>query len=76
MALFDVFRRGAKPPASEKIKTATYSGSSRRKNPRADPRPGTRILLVDDSPTIIARLKKELGEEHYRFPVNLPKKLI
>lgn len=65
MSLFDVFRRGSKTPEGKRIKTADYSGSSRRKNPRADPRPGTRILLIDDSPKIIARLKKELGEERY-----------
>lgn len=55
MATFDLFRR-------------FFGGSSeqeRREKPRVNAREGTRVLIVDDSPTIVALLRKFLQQSGY-----------
>lgn len=42
-----------------------HSGSNRREKDRRNARPGTRILVIDDSPTIVALLKRMLQQNHY-----------
>lgn len=39
----------------------------RRKRTRANARPGTRVLIVDDSPTIVAALRKILRSAKYEI---------
>lgn len=56
MGVFAFFQRifGSKPAASE-----------RRDKPRINAREGTRVLIVDDSPTIVALLRKLLQQNGY-----------
>ena len=42
-----------------------YEGPERRERPRALPRPGTTVLIVDDSTTIVAVLRKMLQQNGY-----------
>ena len=39
-------------------------GKERRSKPRVNARPGTRILIIDDSPTIVALLGRMLKQNH------------
>ena len=41
-----------------------HDGPERRDRIRRKPRPGTRILVIDDSPTIVALLKRMLKQNH------------
>jgi twitching motility two-component system response regulator PilH len=55
MAQFDLFRR-------------LFGGgdsSERREKPRVNAREGTRMLIIDDSPTIVAMLRKFLQQNGY-----------
>ena len=56
VSILDRLRRyfGTKPAARE-----------RRERPRANAREGTRVLIVDDSPTIVALLRKFLQQNGY-----------
>ena len=64
MALFDRLRNWGKstPPS---ISSDSYLGAERRAKPRINARAGTRILVVDDSSTIIALLRKMLAQNAY-----------
>ncbi|MFZ5657760.1 response regulator transcription factor [Thermomonas sp.] len=42
-----------------------HGGPERRERDRRNARPGTRILVIDDSPTIVALLKRMLQQNHY-----------
>ena len=42
-----------------------HNGNDRREKDRRNARPGTRILVIDDSPTIVALLKRMLQQNHY-----------
>lgn len=44
---------------------AVYDGPERRLKPRTPPRRGTRVLVVDDSTTIVAVLRKMLQQNGY-----------
>ncbi len=44
---------------------ALHGGPERRERDRRNARPGTRILVIDDSPTIVALLKRMLQQNHY-----------
>jgi DNA-binding response OmpR family regulator len=59
VGLFDIFKRTVKddPGAEQPLR-------ERRKKPRRNPFPGTRILVVDDSPTIIAALRSILQQQN------------
>ncbi len=68
MSIFDVFRRWRQSDTrSEESAAVTgeYSGDDRRGAARCNARAGTRILLVDDSPTVLAQLRKMLGRADY-----------
>ncbi len=56
MATFDLFKRLFGTPLGEQ---------ERREKPRINARDGTRILIVDDSPTIVALLRKFLQQSGY-----------
>ncbi|MFZ5638316.1 MAG: response regulator [Pseudomonadota bacterium] len=43
-----------------------YAGPERREKPRVKARPGTRVLIVDDSTTIVAVLRKMLQQNGYQ----------
>ncbi len=71
MGVFDLFRRftgeaaqPAKPepaPPVHPAKVAVSTGSpERRRKQRLNPLPGTRVLIIDDSPTIVAALRRML----------------
>ena len=42
------------------------SNSDRRKAPRREPQPGTTILVIDDSRTVLYALKHTLEQGHYQ----------
>ena len=50
------------PPAAEE----DYVGPERREKPRSNVRPGTRVLIVDDSTTIVAVLRKMLQQNGFQ----------
>jgi twitching motility two-component system response regulator PilH len=56
MATFDLFKR---------FFGTTFGEQERREKPRINARDGTRILIVDDSPTIVALLRKFLQQSGY-----------
>ncbi len=68
-----------RPPAAERPAqpqadaghddAAAGGGSERRERERRNARPGTRILVVDDSPTIVALLKRMLVQNHFEVLV-------
>ena len=43
-----------------------YEGPERREKPRSNVRPGTRVLIVDDSTTIVAVLRKMLQQNGFQ----------
>jgi CheY-like chemotaxis protein len=58
--------------AAEKVTVATFDllkrlfgTTERREKPRVNAREGTRMLIVDDSPTIVAMLRKFLQQSGY-----------
>ncbi|MGA9333853.1 MAG: response regulator [Rudaea sp.] len=52
MATFDIFKR-------------FFGSQDRREKPRVNAREGTRVLIIDDSPTIVAMLRKLLRQNGY-----------
>lgn len=52
MATFDLFKR-------------FFGSQDRREKPRVNAREGTRVLIVDDSPTIVALMRKFLQQNGY-----------
>ena len=64
MALFDRLRNWAKPAASS-VDGSGYLGSERRAKPRVNARFGTRVLVIDDSSTIVVLLRKMLAQNSY-----------
>jgi len=56
MATFGLFKR---------FFGTTFTEQERREKPRINAREGTRILIVDDSPTIVAMLRKFLQQNGY-----------
>ena len=45
--------------------TEPYNGRDRRDGDRRSAQPGTRVLVIDDSPTIVALLKRMLQQNQY-----------
>lgn len=43
-----------------------YDGPERREKPRSNARSGTRVLIVDDSPTVVTVLRKLMQQNDYR----------
>ncbi|NOT89165.1 MAG: response regulator [Lysobacter sp.] len=48
------------------IGSELYEGPERREKPRGNVRPGTRVLIVDDSTTIVAVLRKMLQQNGFQ----------
>ncbi|HEY1069225.1 MAG TPA: response regulator [Thermomonas sp.] len=85
MAFFDLIKRwrpastpGAAPGTTERAGPTTGNDhqagepagtQERRERERRGARPGTRILVVDDSPTIVALLKRMLQQNHFEVLV-------
>ncbi len=80
MAFFDLFKRkrapegkpgagqtGVRGPESQPDGSdeSAHTGRERREQDRRNARPGTRIMVIDDSPTIVALLKRMLQQNHY-----------
>ncbi len=60
----------AQPQANAGDDEAAHGGVlERRERERRNARPGTRILVVDDSPTIVALLKRMLVQNHFEVLV-------
>lgn len=74
MGLFDFFRtitgRNNSGPAVEVSGQAT-TFVERRRHPRVNARDGTRVLIIDDSPTIAIALRKMLGSVGF-IPLHAP----
>ncbi len=64
MGLFDIFRsivgRNKSRSAAE-VSGQANAFVERRRRPRVNARNGTRVLIIDDSPTIVIALRKMLG---------------
>ena len=52
-------------PAPELLAASGHDGPERRERQRRNARIGTRILVIDDSPTIVALLKRMLQQNQY-----------
>jgi DNA-binding response OmpR family regulator len=62
MSIFDFFKK--KPPAEPSpVKADTWA--ERRAKPRKNVRPGTKIMIIDDSKTVCAVLRKMLRENNF-----------
>jgi DNA-binding response OmpR family regulator len=61
MSIFDFFRKKNDEPSPVRRETP----NERRVKPRKNARPGTRILIIDDSKTVCAVLSKMLRENGY-----------
>jgi DNA-binding response OmpR family regulator len=63
MSIFDFFRKkpAAPPPPPPKPDTWT----ERRAKPRKNARPGTKVMIIDDSKTVCAVLRKMLRENNF-----------
>lgn len=51
---------------TEEISADGYVGPERRAKPRVSARSGTKVLIVDDSPTIVTVLRKLMQQNDYR----------
>jgi twitching motility two-component system response regulator PilH len=72
MALLDILKSiFAKAPVSSELSTVapavaeSANPADRRKNPRIDARKGTRVLIIDDSPTVLTFLRKMFSSTGY-----------
>ena len=64
MALFERLRNCGRPAPSPRV-GETYPDTERRTKPRVNARPGIRVLVVDDSATIVALLKRMLQQNQF-----------
>ena len=64
MALFDYFRKRA--VVAESVTTSSAL-QDRRRRPRKSVPPGTSVLIIDDSKTMVAALGKMLRENHIKI---------
>ncbi len=53
-------------PPMDELSTDSYGGPERRGKPRVNARSGTKVLIVDDSPTIVTVLRKLMQQNDYR----------
>lgn len=67
MSIFDRFLGGARKPAArpEPSPAQAAAPAERRKRTRVNARPGTKALIIDDSPTVVAALRKVLRSAGY-----------
>lgn len=62
MGLFDIFRR---PKPEEAAVLRSDTPTERRAKPRKHARPGTKVLIIDDSKTVCTVLRKMLRENGF-----------
>lgn len=60
MGIFDQFRALFRSEPDEPSELPGSIGSERRSNERVDARKGTRVLIIDDSKTVVVAIKKFL----------------
>lgn len=66
VAFFDLFKRKQTAPGSDGSSPSDAGRLiDRREHDRRNAQPGTRILVIDDSHTIVALLKRMLLQNHY-----------
>ena len=67
MSILNRFRSivGSKPEDATTAQAPAAESTDRRKRKRVNAREGTRVLIIDDSPTIVAALKKILRSVKY-----------
>ena len=67
MSILNRFRSivGSKPDEAAPAPTPATEWTDRRKRKRINAREGTRVLIIDDSPTIVAALRKILRSAKY-----------
>jgi CheY-like chemotaxis protein len=65
MSLLQQFRSIVGKKADESVEAAEDKPTDRRRQKRTNAREGTRVLIIDDSPTIVAALKKILRSAKY-----------
>ena len=70
LSLFDKIRTSFKSSRSEDI-VDDKTKIERRRNKRVNALPGTKILIIDDSKTICALLRKMLEQNHYDVSIAL-----
>ncbi|ODS62842.1 MULTISPECIES: response regulator [unclassified Arenimonas] len=58
--------RATTPAGPAEVAEAQPSGPERRGKPRTNARSGTRMLVIDDSPTIVALLSRMLRQNDYQ----------
>lgn len=58
--------RATTPAGPTEVAEAQPSGPERRGKPRTNARSGTRMLVIDDSPTIVALLSRMLRQNDYQ----------
>lgn len=67
MSIFDRLLSSVRKPLgrAEATPAAPSAPVDRRQRPRVNARPGTRVLIIDDSPTVVAVLRKTLRSAGY-----------
>jgi DNA-binding response OmpR family regulator len=69
MGLFNriraVFTHAPEQPENAPAVAETAFPQNRRKNPRIDARKGTRVLIIDDSPTVLTFMRKAFSSAGY-----------
>jgi twitching motility two-component system response regulator PilH len=69
MGLFDriraVFTHAPEQPENAPAVAETAFPQNRRKNPRIDARKGTRVFIIDDSPTVLTFMRKVFSSAGY-----------
>ena len=68
MALFDKLRSWRGSPPREPVPAGSHGGNERRERrarPRVNASVGTRVLVVDDSATILALMRRMLSQNGY-----------
>jgi CheY-like chemotaxis protein len=67
MSIFSFLRRSPEPSksAAARVPTAPKESSERRRHSRLRARSGTRVLVIDDSQTVVVALTRMLKQNHY-----------
>ena len=67
MSIFSFFRRSSESskPSAELVQPAPKAPSERRRLSRLRARTGTRVLVIDDSQTVVVALTRMLKQNHY-----------
>lgn len=65
MALFEKLRSWRGSPPHEPVPAGSHGGNERRARPRVNATVGTRVLVVDDSATILALMRRMLSQNGY-----------